>query len=649
MYVVVMSTGNGITTKVASFHDAYLPDIPPKVTEYGITVRTSCETVGVRRAVGVESPRRRSPAQYRLPGRSRVPQKKLQRTRAAIDVFLDGEEQVRAARGGDGNFLPAERHAGKSPPVLLHREPEVAAPRPDAGDRGDADVRQEEQRLFVPDAEGAQAVEIGQQVGGDLVEPKFRVDRPAPNEGGLPRVAVGDLRKTLPEGVEVTEGEGEAGRLRVPAVPRQEVGKAGQGRHDVESLDAAARAFGRAVLLLEQHDRASVPFQDLGGDDPEHPGVPGGVRQNDRRRDLPRRREDGFHGDDDPLLLPLPQRVVLVQLPGKAPGIVPGFRHEDPGAARRVSDPAGGVQARPDPETEIRLRRNGVRHARGLEQRFDSRAGRLADLPEPLPDEEPVSTPKGRHVGNRSQGDQVEVLPQRRFREERESADLPHRLAQCAHEQEGDPHARHLLPGERAIGLHRVHDGEGLRDGIARKVMIRHDHLDPLPGRLAHGSDIGDPAVDRHDEAEPIPRGGGEHVRLQAVTVLPAVVLVDPHGKIGEDPLQEEVETGGAGGAVGVVVGVDQHRFVARPGRRDAARRLVDILEEGRVGEIGECPAEEPFDVTRFHDPAVHEHLRRRGGQAMTGGQLPDGVRVGGSQDPLPLRRPLQAAAPVTS
>jgi hypothetical protein len=46
MYVVVKSTGNGITTKVASFHDAYLPDIPPNVTEYGITVKTSCETVG---------------------------------------------------------------------------------------------------------------------------------------------------------------------------------------------------------------------------------------------------------------------------------------------------------------------------------------------------------------------------------------------------------------------------------------------------------------------------------------------------------------------------------------------------------------------------------------------------------------------------
>jgi hypothetical protein len=44
-YVVVMSTGNGITTKVAFFHDAYLPDIPPNVTEYGITVKPSFETV----------------------------------------------------------------------------------------------------------------------------------------------------------------------------------------------------------------------------------------------------------------------------------------------------------------------------------------------------------------------------------------------------------------------------------------------------------------------------------------------------------------------------------------------------------------------------------------------------------------------------
>jgi hypothetical protein len=112
MYVVVMSTGNGITTKVAAFHDAYLPDIPPNVTEYGITVKTSCETVGVRRAVRQILPRRRSPAQYRVPGRSRVLQQELQRTRAPVDVFLDGEEQVRAARGGDGDLRPAKRNAG---------------------------------------------------------------------------------------------------------------------------------------------------------------------------------------------------------------------------------------------------------------------------------------------------------------------------------------------------------------------------------------------------------------------------------------------------------------------------------------------------------------------------------------------------------
>jgi hypothetical protein len=108
MYVVVMSTGNGITTKVASFHDAYLPDIPPNVTEYAITARTSCKAVGVRQIL----PRRRSLAQYRPPGGSRLPQQKLQRTRTAVDVFLDGEEQVRAAPGVDGELLPAKRHAG---------------------------------------------------------------------------------------------------------------------------------------------------------------------------------------------------------------------------------------------------------------------------------------------------------------------------------------------------------------------------------------------------------------------------------------------------------------------------------------------------------------------------------------------------------
>jgi hypothetical protein len=33
MYVVVMSIGKGTTAKVASFQDAYFPEIPPNVTE----------------------------------------------------------------------------------------------------------------------------------------------------------------------------------------------------------------------------------------------------------------------------------------------------------------------------------------------------------------------------------------------------------------------------------------------------------------------------------------------------------------------------------------------------------------------------------------------------------------------------------------
>src|SRR5512143_655734 len=263
MYVVVMSTGNGITTKVASFHDAYLPDIPPNVTEYGITVRTSCETGGVRRAVRQILPRRRSPAQYRLPGRPRVPQQKLQGTRSAIDVFLEGEEQVRAATCVDGDLLPTKRHAGQATSVLFHREPDVSSPRPDAGDRRDANARQEEQRLLVSDTEGAQAVEIGHEIGGDLGNPQPGVDRPPPDEGDLQRVPGDDPRKALAEGVEVLEGKGKAGRLRMSAVPREQVGEAGKSRHDVEPLDTAARSLCHAALLLEQHDRAAVPLENL--------------------------------------------------------------------------------------------------------------------------------------------------------------------------------------------------------------------------------------------------------------------------------------------------------------------------------------------------------------------------------------------------
>jgi len=48
------------------------------------------------------------------------------------------------------------------------------------------------------------------------------------------------------------------------------------------------------------------------------------------------------------------------------------------------------------------------------------------------------------------------------------------------------------------------------------------------------------------------------------------------------------------------------------------------------------------FDVTRFDDPPVDEHLRRGGGQAMAGRELPDGVQIGGEEVPLPLHRPFK-------
>jgi hypothetical protein len=53
-----------------------------------------------------------------------------------------------------------------------------------------------------------------------------------------------------------------------------------------------------------------------------------------------------------------------------------------------------------------------VRDSGGVEQRRDPRPGRSPDLAAPLPYDEPVSVAKRGHVGNRSEGDQIEGLPQ---------------------------------------------------------------------------------------------------------------------------------------------------------------------------------------------------------------------------------------------
>ena len=184
-------------------------------------------------------------------------------------------------------------------------------------------------------------------------------------------------------------------------------------------------------------------------------------------------------------------------------------REQEVERERRIAQPAGGVDARREPEAEV-----GCAHARRVDagarhERAQAGAVGLGEAPQAAPHERAVLVGQRHDVGDRRQRDEVGELVERRRQVGRVAAVTarPERLRELEHD------ARAAQVGERigrAGGRARGHDRR-VRQHVARAVVVGHDDVEPELAGARDGLGSGDAAVDGDQQP-----GAGGCQRLDA-------------------------------------------------------------------------------------------------------------------------------------
>ena len=166
-------------------------------------------------------------------------------------------------------------------------------------------------------------------------------------------------------------------------------------------------------------------------------------------------------------------------------------------------------------------------------------------------------------------------------------------------ELEGDGGSAEALVRVRAVGLGWVDDGKGFGDAgdLVGEVVVGDDEVEGrglwLHRRRSEGADAG---VDTDDETDARGCGEAEDVRLHAIAFADAMgdVVGDLGGTAGRrDALDGGLEEDGGGGAVDVVVAVDEDGLAGVDGLLDAGDGFTHAEEKEGVVEGVEGGGEE--------------------------------------------------------
>ena len=172
----------------------------------------------------------------------------------------------------------------------------------------------------------------------------------------------------------------------------------------------------------------------------------------------------------------------------------------------------------------------------------------------------------------------------------------------------GDGGSAEVLVGVEAVGLGGVDDGEAVGKGrrVVGEMVVGDDEVEAEDAGFGGFDHCADAGVDRDDEADARGGGFGEDGVLHAVAFADAVwdMVGDGRGLCGVDGVGDALDGGfeqdGGGGAVNVVVSVDQDGFSGLDGGEDAfdggshAEELCGVVG-GRVEEGIDARVEEGF------------------------------------------------------
>ena len=366
----------------------------------------------------------------------------------------------------------------------------------------------------------------------------------------------------------------------------------------VERRDRPARALPVALRPGDQHDRAVEALDEARRDDADHALVPVLARDDvcaalaqllGPLLDLLRRLAEDARLDGLPVAV---QILELVREPARVVGVVGEEQFE---RSARMTEAPRRIDARAEPEPAGA----GIDRCRidtgSAHQRLQPGLLRARERPEPG-DREPAVLVDERHdVGDRREGDEIE-MPLGHLRVDAEEG-----LAELV----DDTGAAELR--KRIVGRAR-RDDRAVGQRLARPVMVGDDHVEPACARLGNLRDRGDAAVDREHETAPLVGETAERRARDAVALVEAArqVPVD----LGSELAQEEHGERCCRDAVDVVVAVDADAATRRDRGADALARLAHVAEQERVVRNG-VAGEERARVLWVGKPAPDENACR--------------------------------------
>ena len=190
------------------------------------------------------------------------------------------------------------------------------------------------------------------------------------------------------------------------------------------------------------------------------------------------------------------------------------------------------------------------------------------------------------HVGDGAERDQVEQARQIRPLAIVKGATCAQLGAQCQQGVEHHAHAGQRLARESAAGLIGIDDHVGLRQGVARQVVVGNQRGDAQRTGFFDAVDAGDAVIDGNDQVGFAVRGELDDGRGEAVAIFKTVR--HQIGDVGAHRAQPAHGDRTGGGAVAVVVGHDQHACAGFDGIGEQNGGVADALQLRGRDELGQ-------------------------------------------------------------
>ena len=162
-------------------------------------------------------------------------------------------------------------------------------------------------------------------------------------------------------------------------------------------------------------------------------------------------------------------------------------------------------------------------------------------------------------------------------------------------------------------------------------MVVADDHVYALALRKRGLFDRFDAAVDSDDKLHVVRGSPFDAFLRHAVALVVAVGDVEVH--IGGEPAEERVEKRNGGGAVHIVVAVDQYLLAALDRTVEPVDRLVHVVQKERIVDVFEAWTEElPRLVEGLH-ASFHEEVGKHLVDAHLRAETLNLLRVGGFPD----------------